>query len=249
MRRVLVVLALCAGLSTAHAAGTNLMSLRLQGYLLPYSQITTQVIPPVVTNTVYNEWYGPFPSWTNVTAFGAACDGVTDDSTAVSNALASIGNGHCSPVLLIPGMCRITHKAWLSQRRNVAVVGLNRDTCGFLYDGGTVTATYANNSGSATCFHVDGAVNCYFARLKFDGNFKAQTVLASSQQQFTVFDNNNLYEDCIFKNSAPGRRGDRWWPLRAIRGFLQRGICALPDPDQLHRRGDGQLQRAGHLVH
>ncbi len=151
-----------------------------------------------------NEWYGPFSSWTNVTAFGAACDGVTDDSVAVSNALAAIGNGHCAPVLLIPGMCRVTKKPWLSQRRNVAVVGLNQNTCGFLYDGPTVAATYANNSGAATCFHVDGAVNCYFARLKFDGNLKARTVLASSQQSFNIFDNNNLYEDCIFKNAAPG---------------------------------------------
>ena len=136
LRAFVVNAALLFSVSSALASGTNLTALRLQGWLLPYSQITTSVIPPVVTNSVYNEWYGPFPSWTNVTAFGAACDGVTDDSTAVSNALAAIGNGSCSPVLLIPGMCRITHKAWLHLRKNVAVVGLNRDTCGFLYDGG-----------------------------------------------------------------------------------------------------------------
>jgi hypothetical protein len=153
------------------------------------------------------EWYGPFPSWTNVTAFGAACDGVTDDSVAVSNALAVIGTGHCSPVLLIPGMCRVTKKPWLNQRRNVAVVGLNQNTCGFFYDGPAVPANNTNNSGAATCFHVDGVVDSYFARLKFDGNFKARTVLASSQQSFAVFDNNNLYEDCIIKNSAPGGIG------------------------------------------
>jgi hypothetical protein len=153
------------------------------------------------------EWYGPFPSWTNVTAFGAACDGVTDDSVAVSNALAVIGTGHCSPVLLIPGMCRVTKKPWLNQRRNVAVVGLNQNTCGFFYDGPAVPANNTNNSGAATCFHVDGVVNSYFARLKFDGNFKARTVLASSQQSSAIFDNNNLYEDCIIKNSAPGGIG------------------------------------------
>jgi hypothetical protein len=162
--------------------------------------------PPGGGNAVA-EWYGPFSSWTNVTAFGAACDGVTDDSVAVSNALAVIGTGHCSPVLLIPGMCRVTKKPWLNQRKNVAVVGLDQNTCGFLYDGPTVSASDANNSGPATCFHVDGAVNCYFARLKFDGNFKARTVLASSQQSFAIFDNNNLYEDCIIKNSAPGGIG------------------------------------------
>ena len=71
----------------------------------------------------------------------------------------------------------------------------------------------------ATCFHVDGAVNCYFARLKFDGNFKAQTVLASSQQQLTIFDNNNLYEDCIFKNSAPGGEGIDGGHFEPYEGF------------------------------
>lgn len=165
------------------------------------------------------EWYGPFPSWTNVTAFGAACDGVTDDSAAVSNALAAIGTGHCSPVLLIPGMCRVTKKPWLSQRKSVAVVGLNQNTCGFLYDGPTVSASDANNSGPATCFHVDGVLNSYFARLKFDGNFKARTVLASSQQSFNIFDNNNLYEDCIIKNSAPGGIGVDGGHFEPYEGF------------------------------
>ena len=174
---------------------------------------TMKAVNPPAADTTYptapafNEWYGPFPSWTNVMAFGAACDGTTDDSTAVSNALAAIGNGTCSPVLLIPGMCRVTKKPWLNLRKNVAVVGLNQNTCGFLYDGPTVPANDTNNSGSATCFHVDGVVDSYFARLKFDGNFKARTVLASSQQQSTIFDNNNLYEDCIIKNSAPGGIG------------------------------------------
>ena len=168
--------------------------------------LASSTTPPSGANAVA-EWYGPFSSWTNVTAFGAACDGVTDDSVAVSNALAVIGTGHCSPVLLIPGMCRVTKKPWLALRKNVAVVGLNQNPCGFLYDGPTVSASDANNSGPATCFHVDGVVNSYFARLKFDGNFKARTVLASSQQQFTIFDNNNLYEDCIIKNSAPGGIG------------------------------------------
>jgi len=153
---------------------------------------------------VFNEWYGPFASWTNVMAFGAKCDGVTDDSVAVSNALAVIGTGHCSPVLLIPGMCRVTKKPWLSQRQRVAVVGLNRDTCGFLYDG----PTDSNNSGLSSCFYVDGVDNSYFARLTFNGNHKSRSVLASSQQSGGgIFDNNNLYEDCVFKNAAAGGQG------------------------------------------
>jgi hypothetical protein len=206
MKRILIIYVIFFSAFTIRAQ-TNLHSIRLQGWLLPFSQIITAAPPVVVTNQAYNEWYGPFPSWTNVMAFGAACDGTTDDSTAVSNALAAIGNGNCSPVLLIPGMCRVTKKPWLNQRKNVAVVGLNQNTCGFLYDGPTVPANNTNNSAAATCFHVDGVVNSYFARLKFDGNFKAQTVLASSQQSSAIFDNNNLYEDCIIKNSAPGGIG------------------------------------------
>jgi hypothetical protein len=154
--------------------------------------------------TLFNEWYGPFASWTNVMAWGAACDGVTDDSVAVSNALAAVGTGTCSPVLLIPGMCRVTRKPWLNQRINVAIVGLNRDTCGFIYDGSTATDNNANNSGAASCFHIDGVANSYFARLTFNGNGKARTVLASSQQSGSgVFDNNNLFEDVVIKNAAP----------------------------------------------
>jgi hypothetical protein len=169
---------------------------------------TCATTPGTPALQVFNEWYGPFNSWTNVRAFGAACDGVTDDSVAVSNALAVIGTGHCAPVLLIPGMCRVTKKPWLNQRANVSVVGLNQNTCGFLYDGPTVAANNANNSGAATAFHADAVVNCYFARLKFDGNGKARTVLSSSQSTSSgIFDNNNLYEDCIIKNSAPGGIG------------------------------------------
>jgi hypothetical protein len=208
MKHILIIIFFFAAfVARTHATGTNVPAIHLQGWLLPYSQITTSVPPVIVTNQVFNEWYGPFPSWTNVMAFGAACDGVTDDSIAVSNALAAIGSGNCSPVLLIPGMCRVTKKPWLQLRKNVAVVGLNQNTCGFLYDGPTVPANNTNNSGPATCFHVDGVLNSYFARLKFDGNFKARTVLASSQQQGDIFDDNNLYEDCIIKNSAPGGIG------------------------------------------
>jgi hypothetical protein len=86
----------------------------------------------------------------------------------------------------------------------VAIVGLNRDTCGFIYDGGTVTDNNANNSGAASCFHIDGVANSYFARLTFNGNAKARTVLASSQQSGSgIFDNNNLFEDIVVKNAAP----------------------------------------------
>jgi hypothetical protein len=203
MKRIVMIYVFFFAAFTLQAQ-TNVTAIHLQGWLLPFSQITTSSPPVIVTNQVFNEWYGPFASWTNVMAWGAVCNGVTDDTVAVSNALAAVGTGTCSPVLLIPGMCRVTKKPWLTQRINVAIVGTNRDTCGFLYDGGTVTDANANNSGAASCFHIDGVANSYVARLTFNGNGKARTVLASSQQvNGSIFDNNNLFEDVVIKNAAP----------------------------------------------
>jgi hypothetical protein len=203
-----VVALILASILPVKAASTNVATIHLEGWLLPFSQVTTSTPPVIVTNQVFNEWYGPFASWTNIMAFGATCNGVTDDTVAVSNALAAVGSGTCSPVLLIPGMCRVTQKPWLTQKIGVAIVGTNRDTCGFIYDGGTMTDLHINNSGTASCFHIDGVANSYFARLTFNGNGKARTVLASSQQiNGGVFDNNNLFEDCVIKNSAPDGQG------------------------------------------
>jgi len=157
--------------------------------------------------TAFNEWYGPFSSWTNVMGFGAKCDGSTDDSIAINAALAAIGNGTCPPVLLIPGMCLTTQRLYLGNRTHIAVVGLNRDTCGFIYNGGTVSDSPVNDDGTATCFQTDGVSESYFARLTFNGNFKARTVLSSYQQPSNPFENNNLYEDIIVKNSSIDGQG------------------------------------------
>jgi len=105
---------------------------------------------------VYHEWYGPFPSWTNVMDFGAVGDGTTDDTAAISNALASVGIGLCSPVLYFPSghVYRVTQKLWLRNRQNVEIVGLDRDTTVLIYDG--VIDTDTNYSGPSTLFHLDG---------------------------------------------------------------------------------------------
>src|ERR1035438_1995350 len=57
-----------------------------------------------------DEFVGPFSSWTNVkTAYGAAGDGVADDTAPIQKALTEVGTNEHSPVLYFPaGTYRIT---------------------------------------------------------------------------------------------------------------------------------------------
>jgi hypothetical protein len=169
----------------------------------PTSPAPTSPAPP--SNAVA-EWYGPFASWANVqTDYGAVGDGVTDDTVAISNALANVGLGTNSTVLYFPpGTYRVTAKCWLRNREYVEVVGHSAQDTILRYDGGTDT----NYSGPSTLFHSDGTVQCYFARLTFDGNSKSMTVFSQSESPgWTYFDGGNIFIDCVFMNSAPGGHG------------------------------------------
>ena len=156
----------------------------------------------VVRMPAPNEWYGPFASWTNVMDFGATGNGVTDDTVAVSNALASVGLGNCSPVLYFPSghTYRVTQKLWLRNRQYVEIVGQDRDTTIIKYDG--PMGTLNGYLGPATVFHADGLVESHIARLTFDGNNKANTILGHSVSPGGNFDEGNSIVDCVFKNSV-----------------------------------------------
>ena len=161
---------------------------------------------PAPPSNAVAEWYGPFASWGNVkTDYGAVGDGVTDDTVAISNALANVGLGGNSTVLYFPpGTYRVTAKCWLRNREYVEVVGHSPQDTILRYDGGTDT----DFSGPSTLFHSDGTVQCYFARLTFDGNGKSMTVFSQSESPgWTHFDGGNIFIDCVFMNSAPGGHG------------------------------------------
>jgi pectate lyase-like protein len=158
------------------------------------------------TTAAVNEWYGPFASWGNVkTTYGAVGDGVTDDTVAISNALANVGLGSASPVLYFPpGTYRVTAKLWLRNRQYVEVVGHSPQDTMLKYDG----ATDPNFSGPSTLFHSDGTGQCHFARLTFNGNNKSMTVFSQSESPgWTFFDGGNIFMDCVFENSASGGHG------------------------------------------
>ncbi|HUI07682.1 MAG TPA: glycosyl hydrolase family 28-related protein [Verrucomicrobiae bacterium] len=164
---------------------------------------STSVTTPSDGSTAVAEWYGPFASWDNVkTKYGAVGDGATDDTAAISNALANVGLGGNSPVLYFPsGTYRVTHKLWLHGKQNVEILGYSAATTVLRYDG----ATDSNFSGPSTLFHLQGITGCHFARLAFDGNGKSKTVVSQSEYSSDFpFDYYNSWEDCVFTNAAAG---------------------------------------------
>jgi hypothetical protein len=96
----------------AVAAGTE----RARAFLLPGQTTTVDAIGD-------EEFVGPFASWANVkTSYGAAGDGVTDDTTALQNALNALGP--TNPTLYLPaGTYRITETLTLAGQQNVNVIG------------------------------------------------------------------------------------------------------------------------------
>src|SRR5437773_10471766 len=83
------------------------------------------------------EFVGPFSSWTNVkTAYGAAANGMTDDTPAIQRGLDELGKPGHSPVLLLPsGAYRITKTLVLASNINVSIAGEDPATTTIVWDG------------------------------------------------------------------------------------------------------------------
>jgi Pectate lyase superfamily protein len=79
---------------------------------------------PIVARAMGDEEFvGPFANWANVkTDYGAAGDGVTDDTAAIQNALNSLGSAR--PTLYFPaGTYLITRTLTLTGQQYVNVIG------------------------------------------------------------------------------------------------------------------------------
>jgi len=76
------------------------------------------------------EFVGPFASWENARSrFGAAGDGVADDSTALQTALDALASGRKFAVLFLPaGTYRITRTLSLISALDVRIVGADPET-------------------------------------------------------------------------------------------------------------------------
>ena len=108
---------------------------------------------------------GPFSSWTNLkTVYGAAGDGVTDDTAAIQNALKAVGTSGRSPVLYFPaGTYRITVTLNLAHAIDISLIGQDSSLTSIVWDG----------AASGTMFYVNGVAYSKFSRLTFNGSSTA----------------------------------------------------------------------------
>ena len=147
-----------------------------------------------------DEFVGPFASWTDVrTRYGAAGDGVTDDTAALQRALSELGAGGRSPVLYLPaGTYRITAPLVLANRLNVSVVGADPTTTSVVWDG----------PAGGTMLVVDGVAYSRIVRLTFDGRARAAIAVDQSWNgKAGPFDTGNEYGDDRFVDAGIGIRG------------------------------------------
>jgi membrane-bound inhibitor of C-type lysozyme len=151
--------------------------------------------------TSSDEFVGPFSSWTNVkTAYGAAGDGVADDTAPVQKALTEVGTNEHSPVLYFPaGTYRITATLNLAHAIDVSLIGQDPSLTSIVWGG----------VANGTMLHVNGVAYSKFSRLTFDGSSTALIAVDQSRasNQSNYFDTGNEYSDDVFRNAGYGIRG------------------------------------------
>jgi hypothetical protein len=144
------------------------------------------------------EFVGPFASWPNVkTSYGAAGDGVTDDTAAIQKALNALGPSN--PTLYFPaGTYRITQTLTLAGQLYVNIIG---------QDPAVTTILWAGSSGG-TMLYLNGVAYSRFDRLTFNGQGSAGVAVDQSKADGTsnYFDTGNEYADDVFQNAGIGLR-------------------------------------------
>src|SRR5436309_1786060 len=159
------------------------------------SAVSTQSIP-----IQGDEFVGPFSSWTNVkTAYGAAANGMADDTLAIQRGLDELGKPDHSPVLFLPsGIYRITKTLVLASNINVSIVGEDPATTTIVWDG----------EASGTMMWLNGIAYSRFVRLTFDGKRRASVAVEQSwDMRQPHFDTGNEYSDDGFVDVEYGIHG------------------------------------------
>jgi hypothetical protein len=147
-----------------------------------------------------DEFVGPFASWVNIrTAYGAAGDGVADDTAAFERAFSDVGREDRSPVLYVPsGRYRITRTLALVSHITVTIAGEDPAATVLLWDG----------AAGGTMLSANGLAYSRLTRLTFDGQHRASVAIEQSwDNQRPQFDTGNEYSDVVFRNVEYGIHG------------------------------------------
>lgn len=146
------------------------------------------------------EFVGPFDSWVNAKAlYGAAGDGIADDTQALQAALDNLGPPPHPSVLYLPaGVYRITRTLRISARMFVSVIGQHPDTTVIRWDG----------AGGGAMLSLNGITGSQISRITFDGSGSAAVGIDQSWDGSpNYFDTHNQYADDAFREIGIGIRG------------------------------------------
>jgi hypothetical protein len=194
--------------SHAAARATLASVLSLAAVIAPSGQRAVGFSTPSTSMPARSdEFVGPFPSWARVTTYGAAGDGVADDTDAIQRGLTELGTDGRSSVLFLPaGTYRITRTLVLDFRINVSVVGEHPERTTIVWDG----------RQGGTMLRVNGLAYSRITRLTFNGRRTAGTGIDQSWDGSRPhFDTGNEYSDLALLDVGYGIRG----------GFLDRGFA------------------------
>jgi hypothetical protein len=145
------------------------------------------------------EFVGPLTGWADLkTRYGAAGDGVADDSAAWQRALDELGTEQRSPVLYVPaGTYRITQTLRLSQRLYVSILGEDPDRTVVRWDG----------AKGGAMLHLNGVSYSRVGRLTWDGSGKASTAVEHGWDgKGPIASTGNEHADEVFVDVGAGIR-------------------------------------------
>jgi hypothetical protein len=183
---------------TVSATGSNTNGTQFDAYFVVTSgAIAAQGVRVIALNdTMDDEFVGPFASWANAKSdFGAAGDGIADDTTALQNALNALRSYTGKPALYLPaGTYRITQtlnvsRSVDSESKDLLITGQDPASTRIVW-GGVTNGLMINYQ----------AWYAKMGRLTLDGAGLAHTAIAHG----SAFSTHNEFSDMAFENLAFG---------------------------------------------